>query len=165
MNDPNAKNEEEPSFEYFHLFDVSMYSLKVHSCTSIKGINPDELIGGSEDDNTDEGSTDEHAKWENKTTAVINYRLCPTDACQDDTWQGCRNDYGDYVVSVKRFLKSKQNAKEYKNQNEELCQKCDWCAWVYSTLCDIYDECQTLSCGGEEEDEGSKDENKEEEIE
>ncbi len=139
-------------------FDMSKYSLKVHSCASIKGINPDELTG--------DGSGDGDEDWANKTTAVINYRLCPTDTCQDSSWQGCRNVYGNYMVSVKEFLENKMEDKDEKQ--DELCEKCDWCSWAKETLyyeCDIYEECQSANCDEESKDEEGEEKEKEEEIE
>ncbi len=150
--------------EYF--FDMSKYSLKVHSCASITGINPDEL--GREDSRDDSGSRDD--EWANKTTAVINYRLCPTTTCQDDSWQGCRNVYGNYMISVKQYLEGKKEGEGNEEQNEELCQKCNWCDWAYTKFsyqCDIFEECQSVSCTEEEdnEEEGKGSGDREEEIE
>ncbi len=128
-------------------FDMSKYSLKVHSCASVTGIDPDNFACLAEDDSRDDDCGEDYdEKWTNKTTAVINYRLCPSNQCQDSSWSGCYNSEGNYMVTAKEFLESKIKFRE--NKDEEFCDKCKWCSWMYSKFsytCDIYSECQS-SC-------------------
>ncbi len=128
---------------------MSKYSLKVHSCASVTGIDPDNFACLAKDSKNDDCGEDYDGKWTNKTTAVINYRLCPASQCQDSSWSGCYNSEGNYMVTAKEFLESKQKYRE--DQNEDLCDKCKWCSWMYSKFsytCDIYTECQSLCPNG-----------------
>mmetsp|Transcript_3738 Transcript_3738/g.5080 ORF Transcript_3738/g.5080 Transcript_3738/m.5080 type:complete len:94 (+) Transcript_3738:52-333(+) len=70
-----AASLQEDGFRYL-VKGQSNYALKAHSCASIKGINPDKI-------NRDSSSSDdeEDSKWDDKTTTIINYRLCPTNTC------------------------------------------------------------------------------------
>jgi len=152
--------------EYF--FDMSKFSLKVHSCASITGLNIDEYSNSGSQSEDEDGGDNE---WVNKTSTVVNYRLCPSDTCNSDGWSGCRNVYGNYMVSVEKYLESKMQYKE--EASEQMCDKCNWCDWAYSNLgyeCDIYEECQSFSCPedsaeGEEGDDGEEEQEREEEIE
>eukprot|EP00554_Chaetoceros_debilis_P004442 CAMPEP_0194095142 /NCGR_PEP_ID=MMETSP0149-20130528/56674_1 /TAXON_ID=122233 /ORGANISM="Chaetoceros debilis, Strain MM31A-1" /LENGTH=509 /DNA_ID=CAMNT_0038781079 /DNA_START=35 /DNA_END=1564 /DNA_ORIENTATION=+ len=152
--------------EYF--FDMSKFSLKVHSCASITGLNIDEYSNSGSQSEDEDGGDNE---WVNKTSTVVNYRLCPSDTCNSDGWSGCRNVYGNYMVSVEKYLESKMQYKE--EASEQMCDKCNWCDWAYSNLgyeCDIYEECQSFSCPedsaeGEEGDDGEEEQEREEENE
>uniref|UniRef100_A0A7S3QCK4 Uncharacterized protein n=1 Tax=Chaetoceros debilis TaxID=122233 RepID=A0A7S3QCK4_9STRA len=134
-------------------FDMSKFSMKVHSCASITGLNIDEMGGSGS------GDGEEDNEWVNKTSTVVNYRLCPTESCSSDGWQGCRNVYGNYMVSVGDYLESKQQYNE--EASEQLCDKCNWCTWAYTNLgyeCDIYDDCADVYCPAEGEEDAEEEE-------
>ncbi len=102
---------------------MSQYSLKVHSCATLSGINPDELdkLPDNYGKKRNGRSNRKRDEWANRNTTVINYRLCPTDTCQSgDDWDGCDNEYGNYMVSVKEFLESREddNGKRGKGKDE-----------------------------------------------
>ncbi len=133
-----------------YLFDMSQYSLKVHSCANLPGINPDELeklpenYGKSKSRRNRRGNGND---WSNKNTTVINYRLCPTDTCQSgDDWDGCSSEFGSYMVTAKEFLESRQkdndssddgdgNSKKEKGDEEEI----GYHKFAECTAVDIYE--------------------------
>ncbi len=122
---------------------MSQYSLKVHSCANLPGVNPDELEKLPENYGKKRSWRNRrNDDWSNKNTTVINYRLCPTDTCQgSDDWDGCSSEYGSYMVSAKEFLESKRkdddssdNEKD-KGDQEEI----EYHRFAECTAVDIYE--------------------------
>ena len=38
------------------------------------------------------------------TKRFVKFRLCPKSSCDDDTWQGCKKNYGEYVTDLDTFM-------------------------------------------------------------
>mmetsp|Transcript_14743 Transcript_14743/g.18747 ORF Transcript_14743/g.18747 Transcript_14743/m.18747 type:complete len:396 (+) Transcript_14743:51-1238(+) len=107
---------------------VANYSLKFQGCHNIPRWNED---ANDEDD----------VRVSN--TALVRFRLCPSNDCSTDSAYGCKSGYGDYVVSMDTYLnayfESVQQDQEYNceyamnyecncadggddNYSEEMCQ-------------------------------------------
>jgi hypothetical protein len=70
---------------------VSGYSIKFQGCHNIKQWNS-------------EAEGEEDIKI--ATTALVRFRLCPSDACSATKAAGCTTAFGDYVVDMDNFLAS-----------------------------------------------------------
>lgn len=142
-------------------FDMSKFSLKVHSCASFTESEVAAYAGGSGD-----GSGD--GENSNRTSTFVSYRLCPTESCSDDGWNGCRQVYGNYMVPVEEYLESKMEGEE-RNEDEKLeeyCGYCNQCNYLYTNFgfsCDYFDSCAGYDsvCYGEEGEEGEEEEEEE----
>ncbi len=152
---------EDDEFDYSDIFfDLSKFSLKFHSCASIamdlEEFEQEDDDGENEQKNDDE---DEEKEEENRaTTEVVSYRLCPTDTCQDESWKGCRNTYGNYIISLQDYFEAQE---EYIEEVfEQYCDYCSQCTYFYkyfNATCAYYDECTEYGsiCYEEEEEEAA----------
>ena len=118
-------------------FDLSKFSVKFHSCSSISSFDFDKF-----EHNDD---TKDNEVFPYTTTQVVNYRLCPTDTCQDDSWKGCKNVYGNYVITLEDYFEAQEEDEEYlKESFEKKCDYCEECEYFYKKYneqCDHYDIC------------------------
>jgi len=96
-------------------FDITSYSLKYNGCSTIKTFS-DEMAQA-------EGDTVLAAK------RFVVFRLCPTNYCSDSSSNGCKKNYGEYVVSMEEYLESMLEFKE--QENEEYCRFCEECVEAY----------------------------------
>lgn len=152
-------------------FDISKYSIKFHSCATIKDLELDNFLEEEEEDDdgndaaqyyNNEGEEeeaeeeDDGEKYPYTTTQVINYRLCPSDTCQDNSWKGCRTNYGNYMIGMEDYFEAQE---EYIEEVfEQYCDYCAQCLYMYkyfNAQCEYYDECEEYSsvCYEQEEEE------------
>ena len=88
----------------------------------------------------------------------ITYRLCPSESCADDSWNGCKSSYGEYMMSLEDFLQIQQDFVE--EQMEYFCTFCYSCMVMdnymngyYQTVCDEDgNNCYQVNQDGEEQD-------------
>jgi len=133
-------------------FDIADYSLKYHSCRSLSNVDLNDL---SAEQNEEEGV------YPFTTTQVVNFRLCPTDTCQDDSWQGCRNTYGNYMITLEDYFETTQeHEKELFEQYCDYCTKCVYFYNYFNAECTYYDTCSDYSdvCAEENQEEGEEEE-------
>ena len=118
-------------------FDLSKFSVKFHSCSSLSSFDFDKFQ--HEDDTKDDET------FPYTTTQVVNYRLCPTDTCQDDTWKGCKNVYGNYVITLEDYFEAQedyeQDLEEAFEARCEYCEECEYFYKKYNEQCEHYDTC------------------------
>ncbi len=83
----------------------------------------------------------------------VSYRLCPSESCKADSWRGCKQVYGEYIMDMEEFLAAQQAYVE--EEFEAYCSYCENCMYFdkwYSGWnrtdydeqvhgCDLYDEC------------------------
>lgn len=117
-------------------FDVSKFSLKFHSCSSLSSFDFDNFgvdTSGSKD------------TYPYSSTQVVTYRLCPTSTCQDDSWSGCKNVYGNYAITLDGYFQAKQDYEDDYNQvNQDYCSYCENCEALYKKYnekCTNYSSC------------------------
>ena len=128
-------------------FDFKQFSIKFHSCASVAIDFED--FDKEEDDNQNQQKENyyqyygEEAEEEDNngivypytTTQVVNYRLCPTDTCQDNSWKGCRNTYGNYMISLEDYFQAQEQYIE--EVFEQYCDYCAQCQYMYKVCCFI----------------------------
>ena len=56
---------------------------------------------------------------------LVQYRLCPADSCQDNSWAGCRSEYGQYMMNLEDFLDTQSDLMDM--EFEMLCGYCETC--------------------------------------
>jgi len=83
---------------------VAGYSIKFQGCHNIKQWNS-------------EADGEEDVKI--ATTALVRFRLCPSDACSATKAAGCTTNFGDYVIDMDNFLASYYEA--FKQNSEYQC--------------------------------------------
>ena len=116
--------------------DLSQYSIKFHSCASLAS---SEFDGGEGDD---DGTNENEEIYPYNTAQVVNFRLCPTDTCQSDTWDGCSDVYGNYIVSLEDYFEAQGEYKEL--VFGQFCGYCTHCSYIYENFnakCEYYDAC------------------------
>ena len=59
------------------------------------------------------------------SSTLIQYRLCPSDSCTDDSWKGCNDEFGEYMMEMSDFLDIQTELHEY--EIEQLCNYCEQC--------------------------------------
>jgi hypothetical protein len=114
-------NDDESSGHYF-----SSLSFKYHSCASLSGFYND----------GEDGFTSTSEKF-------VAFRLCNSKSCQDDSWNGCRTYYGEYLVKLDEYLQSM-----FEYQREVFKDYCSYCynclvyEKMYGGQCELHDACQ-----------------------
>lgn len=126
-------------------FDLSQFSLKMHSCRSLTDFDIEEL---NKEEQAEEKQYEkeelQEISYPFSGIPYVNFRLCPTSTCQDDGWQGCREVYGNYMVSLEDYFQLTEEHLE--EELEEYCDYCNSCNYFYkyfNAQCEYYDECQT----------------------
>lgn len=128
---------------------LKSFSIKYDKCVSLTSY-------GTKDD------ADEDAN-PISSSQLVSYRLCPSDSCNDDSWNGCQSSYGEYIMPMEDFLKAQQDYVD--EEFEHYCVYCAYCLWFdnwYSnsteTGCDLSDECQDYeqSCSDEGREEAKE---------
>lgn len=77
----------------------------------------------------------------------VSYRLCPSESCADDTWQGCKSQYGEYMMNLEDFLNVQQDYLD--EEFEYYCNFCEQCMYFDKYFsgggqdgCAMTDQCQ-----------------------
>lgn len=77
----------------------------------------------------------------------VSYRLCPSESCADDTWQGCKSQYGEYLMNLEDFLNVQQDYLD--EEFEYYCNFCEQCMYFDKYFsgegqdgCVMTDQCQ-----------------------
>ena len=96
-------------------FDITSYSLKYNGCSTIKSFS-DEMAQDGADNVL-------------KAERFVVFRLCPSNYCSDNNSNGCKKNYGEYVLSMDQYLESMLEWKE--RDNEEYCRFCEECVEAY----------------------------------
>jgi hypothetical protein len=98
-------------------FDIGSYSLKYTGCSTVETYNADQANeGGSSSVLTSQ--------------RFATFRLCPTDSCSSNKYEGCSSNYGDYVVSLDQFLAAMVALNE--DRVVGYCEYCQECAAIES---------------------------------
>lgn len=98
-------------------FQLDAYSLKYTGCSTVETYDANQAIDAS-------------------TSSVLTskrfatFRLCPTDSCSSNRYEGCTANYGDYVVSLDQFLAAMVALNE--DRVVGYCEYCQECAAVES---------------------------------
>ena len=110
VDQPDAQRALEGNEEIDYTW-VANYSLKFQGCHNIPNWN-------------EEADDEEDVRVSN--TALVRFRLCPSDSCSTESAYGCKSGYGDYVVSMNTYLQayfqSVQQDREYNCQFAENYQ-------------------------------------------
>ena len=96
---------------------VASYSIKFQGCHHVPQWN-------------DEANEEEDVRV--LTKRLVRFRLCPTDTCKDDTWEGCDSDYGDYIVDLETFASAyweqmQENLEMQCEAIKEICGDSNYC--------------------------------------
>merc|ERR1740124_676585 len=111
-------------------FDLSTYSLKYATCSSIATYS-------------DDLAQDEDSSTVLRTDQYVVFRLCPSDTCNSASVYGCQSDYGEYMLPIEDWL---EIIAEYRE--EEFERYCEYCA-----ECDIDEYYQAADDAGNDQDE------------
>lgn len=134
-------SDDEYDYSALTSFDISKFSLKVHSCKSLSNFDLDEFVEEAEQEYEREnaqGQQQNNEVSEEQLEGIVypytgipmvNFRLCPTDSCQDDTWQGCRNVYGNYMIPLEDYMEA--TSEHLEEEVEEYCDYCKQCMYFY----------------------------------
>ena len=98
-------------------FDMTAYSFHYTGCSAIKTWS-------------DEMAQDEDTDTVLMAQRMATFRLCPTDQCSSNTYNGCSSNYGDYVVSMDQFLLGMLALQEDRVMG--YCEYCQECANIES---------------------------------
>jgi len=160
--DDNYENDDawyEEAANYYNWNDLGVniadYSLKYHKCTTLQS-----FVG--EEANDADGSPFVNHKF-------VTFRLCPTDTCSADGWDGCRDSYGEYMMDMSEFIEIQ--AKYDEELFEQYCNYCETCMYFENYFygnnrrlnhaCKYYDDCSTYLdvCAEDGDDDGNDDGN------
>uniref|UniRef100_A0A7S3Q0N2 Uncharacterized protein n=1 Tax=Chaetoceros debilis TaxID=122233 RepID=A0A7S3Q0N2_9STRA len=146
----------------FIMQSLNDFSIKYAGCSSLTSFYI------PEDGNNDDGD----GAAQNPFTAnnYVSYRLCPSETCQDNSWSGCKSEYGEYMMDMSEFLATQQDYVD--EEFEAYCTYCANCVyfdnwysgWNYSQYdeevhgCDLYDECEDYNdyCSDEAREEAEE---------
>ncbi len=117
---------------------LSSFSMKYAGCSSLTS-----YVGTGEDGES----------FPFITNNYVSYRLCPIDTCRDNSWSGCKQVYGEYMMDMEEFLEVQQSYVD--EELEAYCTYCENCVyfdkwysgWNFTTYdeqvhgCDLYDQC------------------------
>lgn len=95
----------------YNLNNLADLSLKYAGCSSVTS------FVGVEDDNEESSGF--------ASNALVQYRFCPAESCDDGSWNGCTSEYGEYMMSLQDFLQVQVEFKE--EQFKSLCEYCNQC--------------------------------------
>lgn len=129
---------------YDDAFDLSQFSMKYHSCTSLASYTGDDGGGNGEDGTV----------FSNSNYAV--FRACPSDSCSDNSWSGCRYNYAEFIIPLYEYMEAQEN--NLKSEMEYYCGYCEECAfyeYYFGGDCLYHDDCdgyEDVCEDGEEED-------------
>ncbi len=74
--------------------------------------------------NTDGEDDDQSSHFIAET--LVQYRLCPAESCNDNSWRGCKSEYGEYMMKLEDFLETQSELRETEVQMLcKYCQKCE----------------------------------------
>ena len=125
-------------------FDVSGYSLKYHSCARLSS-----FVDHNDQDKEEEGNDQFFSNV--VTNSYVTFRLCPTDTCGSDSWKGCSNMYGEYLLTMEEYGEAME---EYVAETlQQYCYFCKTCMFYDKYMyegqddndhgCTYYDTCYT----------------------
>jgi len=140
-----TSNSNQEGEAYENIEGFSDLSLKYAGCTSATSF----VTQGDEDSSS----------IPFKSSALVQYRFCPSDSCQEDSWEGCSDTYGEYMMSLQDFLDTQHILLE-----EEFNMVCNYCAMCYDfnenyctgdDCCTHSDDCREYEnvCKDKQEDE------------
>ncbi len=141
-------------------FDLTQFSLKMHSCRSLTDFDIDSLNQEQVEAKEYEWEELKEISYPFSGVPYVNFRLCPTLTCHDEDWKGCRGTYGNYMISLEEYFQITETHLE--EELEEYCDYCSKCNYFYkyfNATCQYYDECETYGnvCndnGGDDGDDG-----------
>jgi len=108
------EEEEEVDYGAFN-FDASLYSLKYSGCHTISQVTLGE-----------EGQEAENQSFYS-TKRFVTFRLCPSDTCADNSFYGCKKNYGEYMILMDDYLEAMTEYKE--KVFEYYCNYCEQCMY------------------------------------
>jgi len=110
----------------YSLNNLGDLSLKYAGCSSVTS-----YVGVEDGDQESSGFM---------ANALVQYRLCPAQTCQDNSWSGCVDEYGEYMMSLQDFLEVQVQFKE--EQFNSLCEYCKECEeYNQGNYCDEGQKC------------------------
>jgi|AntRauTorckE5430_2_1112549.scaffolds.fasta_scaffold00486_8 hypothetical protein len=105
------------------------FSVKYAGCTSLTSFTP----------------SDEDGSYPFNNQNFVTYRLCPSDSCADDSWNGCKSEYGEYLMNLDDFLQIQQDYID--EEYEYYCTFCRYCIYFDTYLSEDGQGCtQTDAC-------------------
>jgi hypothetical protein len=132
-------------FTSYYYDDLSKYSIKYHSCENPTSFTSGTFYSENEyrDDSGDNSHNDHNKKNYFTAENIVTYRLCPSHSCQDNSWNGCSDVYGTYLISLEDYVRSHE---EYEKESlEQFCDYCDQCDYFFNNFngkCELYDSCE-----------------------
>jgi len=94
-------------------FDISEYSFHYTGCSAIKSYN-------------DELAQDEDSDTVLMSNRMATFRLCKSNQCRSNSYNGCSSNYGEYVTSMDQFLIGMYQLEE--DRVMAYCTMCEECA-------------------------------------
>lgn len=132
---------------YGQEFDLSQYSMKYHSCTSLASYSGDADGGNG-------GGGEDGTVFSSDNYAV--FRACPSETCRDNSWSGCRYNYAEFLIPLYDYMEAQEN--NLKSEMEYYCGYCEECTfyeYYFGGECVYHDDCDGYEdvCVDEEGDE------------
>lgn len=111
-NARNLENNQDVDFSF-----VAKYSIKFQGCHQVPQWN-------------EEANDEEDVRI--YTKRLVRFRLCPTDTCTSDSWNGCSSDYGDYIVDLETFANAywesmQENQEQQCEAIKDICGDSSYC--------------------------------------
>ena len=84
--------------------------------------------------------SDEEGSYPFVNQNFVSYRLCPSESCADDSWNGCKSVYGEYLMNLEDFLTVQQDYLD--EEFEYYCNYCEQCIYFNTYFSDTDEEGQ-----------------------
>lgn len=94
-------------------FDITEYSFHYTGCSAIKTYS-------------DDLAEDEDSDTVLMASRMATFRLCPTDQCSSNSYDGCNSNYGEYVLPMDEFILGMLSLQE--DRVYSYCTYCQECA-------------------------------------
>jgi len=89
--------------------------------------------------------SDEEGSYPFVNQNFVSYRLCPSESCADDSWNGCKSAYGEYLMNLEDFLSVQQDYLD--EEFEYYCTFCEQCIYFDTYFSENGQGCsQTDAC-------------------
>jgi len=102
-------------------FNITQYSLKYQSCVSLSFFKEDmDQQANSQDEGNGFSSL-----FRTQTFAIL--KLCPSHKCLDNSWYGCKSEFGEYMLPLQDYLVASNTYQE--SVAYSYCNYCQQCLY------------------------------------
>jgi len=102
-------------------FNITQYSLKYHSCMSLSFYDDEGQKQGDSEDKVNSFSS------LSRTQSFAILKLCPSHKCLNNSWYGCKSEYGEYMLPLKDYLIASNTYHE--SVAYSYCNYCQQCLY------------------------------------